>query len=66
MGFGERTITEETQDAALKYALRLHENGHTVLAVGTETVPGIFHSSDIPRLFAQHRRYGLRSLAGIR
>ena len=56
MGFVLRTVTEATQDAALECALRLYEQGYSVIAVGTDAKPHIFGPDDISRLFAQREQ----------
>ena len=39
MGLVLRTVTEATQDAALECALRLYEQGYSVIAVGNDVWP---------------------------
>jgi hypothetical protein len=39
MGLVRRTLTEATEDTAIECALRLHDKGRSVLAVGIDATP---------------------------
>jgi hypothetical protein len=55
IGVVRHTATEANQDAAIACALRLHDRGYSVIAVGTDLSPHIFGPHDVERLFAQQR-----------
>ena len=54
-GLVRHTMTEASQHAPIACALRLHDKGYSVIAVGTDTSPNIFRARDIERLFAHQR-----------
>jgi hypothetical protein len=63
LGLIHRTVTEATENAAIECALRLYEQGYSVIAVGTDAKPRMFGADDISRLFAQREQTEQKPLA---